>query len=238
MVPASMSPAPPEHADGYAPVITLDGPSGSGKGTISQRLAQQLGWHYLDSGALYRLLACAASRDGVALDDVDGLVALAGRIHGEFGFSDVGEECVLLDGAPVTPELRTERAGAAASQIAALAPVRAALLEWQRRYRQPPGLVADGRDMGTVVFPDATLKIFLTASPGERASRRYKQLKDKGKEVNFEAIVADVRARDERDQSRAVSPLVPAADAHLLDNSAQDIEETVARVLALAYSII
>jgi cytidylate kinase len=231
----------PDNSESVAsrvPVITLDGPSGSGKGTISQRLAQQLGWHYLDSGALYRLLACAATRDSVALDDVDGLVTLAGRIHGEFRFSDAGEECVLLDGAPVTAELRTEQTGNAASQIAALPPVRAALLAWQRRYRQPPGLVADGRDMGTVVFPDAALKIFLTASPGERASRRYKQLKYKGKEVSLEAVVADVKARDERDRSRAVSPLVPAADALLLDNSAQGIEETVARVLAHVHSII
>jgi cytidylate kinase len=231
----------PDNSESVAsriPVITLDGPSGSGKGTISQRLAQQLGWHYLDSGALYRLLACAASRDGVALDDVDGLVALAGRIHGEFRFSDAGEECVLLDGAPVTAELRTEQAGNAASRIAALPPVRAALLAWQRRYRRPPGLVADGRDMGTVVFPDAELKIFLTASPGERAHRRYKQLKDKGKEVSLQTITADVKARDERDRSRAVSPLAPAADAHLLDNSTLDIEETVARVLAHAHSII
>jgi cytidylate kinase len=238
MVPASMSPGTPERADANVPVITLDGPSGSGKGTISQRLAQQLGWHYLDSGALYRLLACAASRDGVALDDVDGLVALAGRIHGEFRFSGAGEECVLLDGVPVTAELRTEQAGNAASQIAAMPPVRAALLAWQRRYRQPPGLVADGRDMGTVVFPDAALKIFLTASPGERAKRRYKQLKDKGKDVSLASVVADVKARDERDRSRDVSPLVPATDAHLLDNSALDIEETVARVLAHARSII
>jgi cytidylate kinase len=231
----------PDNSESVAsrvPVIALDGPSGSGKGTISRRLAQQLGWHYLDSGALYRLLACAATRDSVAFDDVDGLVALAGRIHGEFRFSDTGEECVLLDGAPVTAELRTEQAGDAASQIAALPPVRAALLAWQRRYRQPPGLVADGRDMGTVVFPDAALKIFLTASPAERANRRYKQLKDKGIEVSLEAIIADVKGRDERDRSRAISPLVPAADARLLDNSALDIEETVARVLTHAHSII
>ena len=219
------------------PVITLDGPSGSGKGTISQRLAEQLGWHYLDSGALYRLLACAAARDGIALDDVDGLVALAGRIHGEFGFSDAGEERVLLDGVPVTTELRTEQSGNAASRIAALPAVRAALLAWQRRYRQLPGLVADGRDMGTVVFPDADLKIFLTASPAERANRRYNQLKNIGKEVTLEAVVGEVKARDERDRSRAASPLVPAVDAHLLDNSSLDVEETVALVLAHASSI-
>ncbi len=219
------------------PVITLDGPSGSGKGTISQRLAEQLGWHYLDSGALYRLLACAAARDGIALDDVDGLVALAGRIHGEFGFSAAGEERVLLDGVPVTTELRTEQLGNAASRIAALPAVRAALLAWQRRYRQLPGLVADGRDMGTVVFPDADLKIFLTANPAERAIRRYNQLKNIGKEVTLESVVGEVKARDERDRSRAASPLVPAVDAHLLDNSSLDVEETVALVLAHASSI-
>lgn len=219
------------------PVITLDGPSGSGKGTISQRLAEQLGWHYLDSGALYRLLACAAARDGIALDDVDGLVALAGRIHGEFGFSAAGEERVLLDGVPVTTELRTEQLGNAASRIAALPAVRAALLAWQRRYRQLPGLVADGRDMGTVVFPDADLKIFLTANPAERAIRRYNQLKNIGKKVTLESVVGEVKARDERDRSRAASPLVPAVDAHLLDNSSLDVEETVALVLAHASSI-
>jgi cytidylate kinase len=228
----------PESAADRVPVITIDGPSGSGKGTISQRLAQQLGWHYLDSGALYRLLACAAQRDGVALDDVDGLVALASRIHAEFRTDETGDECVLLDGVPVTTELRTEQAGGAASQIAALPLVRGALLDWQRRYRQPPGLVADGRDMGTVVFPDAAAKIFLTASPEERAGRRYKQLIKLGKEVSMEAVVAEVRVRDARDRSRAIAPLVPAADAHLLDNSALDIEETVARVLDHARSLI
>jgi len=219
------------------PVITIDGPSGSGKGTISQRLARQLGWHYLDSGALYRLLACAAQRDGVTLDDVDGLVALASRIHAEFRTDATGDESVLLDGVSVTTELRTEQAGSAASQIAALPPVRAALLDWQRRYRQPPGLVADGRDMGTVVFPDATTKIFLTASLEERARRRYNQLINMKKKVSLEAVMAEVRARDERDRSRSVAPLVPAADAQLLDNSALDIEETVARVLEHARSL-
>ena len=221
----------------FIPVITIDGPSGSGKGTISRRLAERLGWHYLDSGALYRLLACAAVRDGVALGDVDGLVALAGRIHGEFRISGAGEETVLLDGKPVTEDLRTEQSGNAASEIAALPPVRAALLAWQRRYRELPGLVADGRDMGTVVFPDAALKIFLTASPEERANRRYKQLKDMGKKVSLADIMTDVTARDARDQSRATSPLVPAEDAHLLDNSTLDVEETVARVLDYAHSI-
>jgi len=226
-----------EAVRGNTPVITIDGPSGSGKGTISRRLAEQLGWHYLDSGALYRLLACAAQRDGVALDAVDSLVELAGRIHGEFQLSASGEEGVLLDGVPVTAALRTEHVGNAASVIAVLPPVRAALLAWQRRYREPPGLVADGRDMGTVVFPDAALKIFLTASPEVRARRRYNQLKNNGKESSLEAIVAEVRARDARDQSRAVSPLRPATDARLLDNSDLDVAGTVSRVLDYVRSI-
>jgi len=218
-------------AGGDAPVITIDGPSGSGKGTISRRLAGTLGWHYLDSGALYRLLACAALRDGVALDDAAGLTGLAERINGEFGVSPTGAECVWLDKEDVTNRLRTEECGNTASKLAALPDVRLALLAWQRRHRQSPGLVADGRDMGTVVFPDAMLKIFLTASPEERALRRYKQLKDNGNKVNLDEILEDTKARDLRDRTRKTAPLKPAADAFLLDNGGQGVAETLAIIL-------
>jgi CMP/dCMP kinase len=216
---------------GDVPVITIDGPSGSGKGTISRRLAGTLGWHYLDSGALYRLLACAALRDGIALDDAMGLTALAERINGEFGVSPSGAECVWLDEEDVTTRLRTEECGNSASKLAILPDVRAALLAWQRRHRRLPGLVADGRDMGTVVFPDAMLKIFLTASPEERALRRYKQLKDNGNKVNLDGILEDTRARDLRDRTRKTAPLEPAKDAFLLDNGGQEVAETLAVIL-------
>jgi cytidylate kinase len=213
------------------PVITIDGPSGSGKGTVSKRIATELGWHFLDSGALYRLLACAAQRDGVGLDDAAGLAELAGRINGQFGVTPDGVEVVRLDGADVTQVLRTETTGNAASRLAALPEVRTALLAWQRRFRRLPGLVADGRDMGTVVFPDAGLKIFLNARPEVRAARRHKQLKDKGIEVPIEEIVEEIRARDLRDSSREVAPLLPAADALVIDNSDQDIAVTVAEII-------
>jgi cytidylate kinase len=217
--------------DSDVPVITIDGPSGSGKGTISRRLAGTLGWHYLDSGALYRLLACAALRDGIALDDAAGLTGLAERVKGEFGVSPSGAECVWLDEEEVTTRLRTEECGNAASKLATLPDVRAALLAWQRRHRQSPGLVADGRDMGTVVFPDAMLKIFLTASAEERALRRYKQLKDNGNKVKLDEILEDTRARDLRDRTRKTAPLEPAIDAFLLDNGGQEVAETLAIIL-------
>lgn len=216
-----------------APVITIDGPSGSGKGAVSRALAAHLGWHYLDSGSLYRLLAFAAMRDGVALDDEDGLVALAGRLAARCAMPATDTAVVMLDGEDVTAELRTEAAGEAASQLAVLPGVRSALLDWQRSCCRPPGLVADGRDMGTVVFPAAGLKLFLTARPGVRAERRYKQLKNMGKEADLEALVREVEARDRRDSTRKTAPLQPADDAIRLDNSDIDEPATLARVLEL-----
>jgi cytidylate kinase len=218
-------------SDRHAPVVTIDGPSGSGKGTISLALAAHLGWHYLDSGSLYRLLAFAALRDGVALDDAAGLVALAGRLGETCRLPLADDPAVLLDGRDVRKALRTEAAGNAASRIAVLPEVRQALLDWQRRCRQAPGLVADGRDMGTVVFPDAECKIFLTASPRVRAERRYNQLINMDKEADLEALVAEVEARDRRDCERATAPLRPAADAVMLDNSDLDEAQTLAAVL-------
>jgi cytidylate kinase len=218
-------------SDTHAPVVTIDGPSGSGKGTISLALAAHLGWHYLDSGSLYRLLAFAALRDGVALDDAAGLVALAGRLGETCRLPLADDPAVLLDGRDVRKALRTEAAGNAASRIAVLPEVRQALLDWQRRCRQAPGLVADGRDMGTVVFPDAECKIFLTASPRVRAERRYNQLINMDKEADLEALVAEVEARDRRDCERATAPLRPAADAVMLDNSDLDEAQTLAAVL-------
>jgi cytidylate kinase len=214
------------------PVITIDGPSGSGKGTISRLVARQTGYHFLDSGALYRILALAAGKRGVALDDEAGLVALSGQLDIRFPADADGEQ-VLLDDLDVTNKIRTEAAGAGASRVAALAAVRQALLARQRAFRVEPGLVADGRDMGTVVFPDADVKIFLTASAEERADRRYKQLKEKGIESDYTEILADIQARDERDSNRAVAPLRPAEDAERIDTTGVDIDATFLRVSQL-----
>jgi cytidylate kinase len=211
------------------PVITIDGPSGSGKGTVSRMLARELGFHFLDSGALYRLLALAANRRGVPLDDEAGLARLCGELDIRFP-ADGAADVVLLDGEDVTPEIRTEAAGSGASRVAALPAVRAALLKRQRDFRAAPGLVADGRDMGTVVFPDAQAKFFLTASAEERAERRYKQLKEMGIESVFEDILADIRARDERDAGRSVAPLRAAEDADQVDTTELDIAATMARL--------
>jgi len=208
------------------PVIAIDGPSASGKGTVAQRVADALGWHYLDSGALYRLLGLAALRHGVALDDEAGLAALADGVDIRFEQGDA-----WLDGKKVGDELRTEEAGAAASKIASLPQVRAALLDKQRAFRQAPGLVADGRDMASVVFPDAVLKIFLTASAEARAERRYKQLKEKGMNASMRALLQDIQARDERDSQRSVAPLQQAQGASLLDTTPLNIEQAVAEVL-------
>lgn len=212
------------------PVITVDGPSGSGKGTISHAVARELGFHFLDSGALYRLLAYAAQQRGIALEDEQNLAELATKL--DIRFPAEGEnDAVLLDGRNVGDDIRTEAAGAGASKVAALPAVREALLQRQRDFRQSPGLVADGRDMGTVVFPDAEAKFFLTASAAERAERRFKQLKEKEKEAPYEEILADIKARDERDSSRAVAPLKPAPDALQIDTTSLDIPATIARVL-------
>jgi cytidylate kinase len=218
------------------PIIAIDGPSGSGKGTIARRVAVELGWHLLDSGALYRLVALAGARQRVAPDDASGHAAVALGLAVEFGVDEAGEERILLAGDDVTRAIRTERAGAEASRVAAMPPVRAALLERQRAFARPPGLVADGRDMGTVVFPAAPLKVFLTASPDERAQRRHKQLKEKGVTVTIADLSQEIRERDLRDSSRPVAPLRPADDAVVLDSTGLSIEQVVAQVLELARS--
>ncbi|MBV2133965.1 (d)CMP kinase [Pseudomonas sp. MAP12] len=217
-----------------APVVTIDGPSGSGKGTVCSRLARQLGWHLLDSGALYRLLALAAGRHGIALDNEAALETLAANLDVQFVAAQEGlhGQRILLEGEEVGDELRTEQAGAGASQVAVLPGVRTALLQRQRDFRVAPGLVADGRDMGTVVFGDAPLKIFLTASAEERARRRYLQLKDKVSGVNLTSLLEEIRARDERDMQRSVAPLKPASDAILLDSTELSIEQVLERILA------
>jgi len=213
------------------PVIAIDGPSGSGKGTIARRVADTLGWHLLDSGALYRLVALAAQQNGVALDDVGALSQLAARLDVRFGSDGRGEEQIWLAGEDVTALIRTEEGGAGASAVAALKPVRSALLGLQRDFRSAPGLVADGRDMGTHVFTDAGLKVFLTASPQERAVRRHKQLKDKGIDVSLAAVSTDIEERDRRDSERSVAPLRPAEDARILDSSGKSIEDVTETVL-------
>ncbi len=212
-------------------VITIDGPTASGKGTITRRLAQRLGWHILDSGALYRLVALAAIKHSIPLDNSDSLALLATNLDVEFRAGEEDAEmAVILEGEDVTPELRAETTGNGASKVAAVPEVRAALLERQRAFQESPGLVADGRDMGTVVFPDAVVKIFLTASAEERAQRRYNQLKDKGLGVTMRSLLDEIAERDERDQQRAVSPLVAAEDAVVLDTSELTIDEVVDRL--------
>lgn len=214
------------------PVLTIDGPGGSGKGTIAQRAAQQLGWHLLDSGALYRLLGLAAQRHGLDLANEAALATLAEHLDIEFVAIDQGETQVLLEGEEVTRQIRSEASGAVASQIAVLPAVRAGLLARQHAFRNPPGLVADGRDMGSVVFPDALLKVFLTATPEIRAERRYKQLIEKGMSANLSALLRDITERDARDASRSVAPLKPAADAIVLDSTDMSIDAVVQFVLA------
>jgi cytidylate kinase len=214
-----------------AQVITIDGPSGSGKGTISQLLAKELGWHFLDSGALYRLLALAADRHAIALDDEASLETLAEYLDVEFVDNGKGGAAIVLESEEVTDSIRTEEAGNAASKVAALPGVRRALLARQRAFREAPGLVADGRDMGTVVFPDATLKFYLTASAEERAQRRYKQLIEKGMDVNLASLVEEIAQRDARDASRTVAPLKPATDAVQIDTTGIGIEGVMEKVI-------
>ena len=216
------------------PVLTIDGPSGSGKGTISRLVAARLGWHYLDSGALYRAVGLAAAWEQVDLSDEAAVAACAARAEIRFqAQADGGEPHVIVNGKDATHQLRMETAGAAASAIAALPAVRAALVELQHGFRRAPGLVADGRDMGTVIFPDAGTKVFLTASAAERAERRYKQLKDKGVSVTLDGLLGEILARDARDASRAVAPLRPADDAVSIDTTGQGIAAVVEQVLAL-----
>ncbi|MGA9854273.1 MAG: (d)CMP kinase [Gammaproteobacteria bacterium] len=216
------------------PVLAIDGPSGSGKGTVCRRVANTLGWHLLDSGALYRILAWASQQAGIASTESQKLQSLAGSLQVEFKRSLSGEERVMLDGQDITEPVRSEECGNRASELAVIPQVREGLKTLQRSFRQSPGLVADGRDMGTVIFPDAGLKIFLTASAGERAKRRYNQLKEKGLDATLPALFRGIAARDARDQNRAVSPLKPDPEAVVLDTTNLDIEQVVVEVVALA----
>lgn len=218
--------------DRPVPVIAVDGPGGSGKGTITTRLANHLGWHFLDSGALYRLTAIAVMKKEVPLDDEVALGETAANLDIHFETRD-SEVRAVLEGQDVTDLLRDEDTGVIASRIAAIPAVRSALTGRQRRFRQFPGLVADGRDMGTVIFPDAKLKIFLTASAKIRAERRYKQLKDKGESVNLTRLFREIKARDLRDQSRSVAPLRPAEDAVIIDSTEMSIEEVFSKIVSL-----
>ena len=215
-----------------APVVSIDGPSGSGKGTVSRAVAQRVGWHLLDSGALYRLVALSGIEHKLDPQDVEGHARLAGSMQVRFG-TESERERVLLDGQDVTGAIRTEELGQGASRVAAWPAVRSALLERQRAFAEAPGLIADGRDMGTVVFPGAPLKIFLTASAEERARRRYNQLKEKGSGASLSALSREIAERDARDSSRAVAPLVPAADAALIDSTDLTIDAVVERVIEL-----
>lgn len=214
-----------------APVVAIDGPSGSGKGTIAHRLAAKLGFHVLDSGSLYRLLALAAQQHGVGVGNEPALEVLAAHLDVQFQQGADGDAVIILEGEDVTTIIRSEEIGKAASQVAALPAVRQALLQRQQAFREAPGLVADGRDMGTVVFQDACLKIFLTATAEARAERRYKQLLEKGFDASLPALIEDIRGRDDRDINRAVAPLRPADDAIILDSTQLGIEAVMAKLI-------
>jgi cytidylate kinase len=219
------------------PILTIDGPSGSGKGTISRLVADKLGWRLLDSGALYRAVGYAAGMEGLDLSDAEAVTRCAQTTKIRFhAAADGGDTRVLVNGHDATDELRTEAAGAVASAIASIPSVRQALVDMQLGFRKAPGLVADGRDMGTVIFPDAPFKVFLTASAAERAKRRYKQLKEKGLSVTLATLQREIEARDARDASRTVAPLKPAADAVFIDTTGMGIDVVVAKVLAVAQS--
>ncbi|HOV57635.1 MAG TPA: (d)CMP kinase [Rhodanobacteraceae bacterium] len=224
-------------SDKPVPVLTIDGPSGSGKGTISRLVADALGWHLLDSGALYRAVGYAASMAGLDLSDADALTRCAETTKITFrDLKDGGETRIYVNSHEATDELRTETVGAVASAIAAIPAVRTALVAKQHSFRRAPGLVADGRDMGTVIFPDAGTKVFLTASAEERARRRYKQLKEKGLAVTLSALLREIEARDARDAARPVAPLKPATDAVLIDSTGMPVDAVVAKVLSLVHS--
>jgi len=218
--------------EGSVPVITVDGPSGAGKGTISHMLAQRLGWHLLDSGALYRVTGQACVIEGVSWDDHSAVTEVARHLDVAFSLAENGEIMVAYKGVDVSADIRTEEGGRGASTVAAIPAVREALLWRQREFMQPPGLVADGRDMGTVVFRDAPLKLFLTASVSERGQRRYKQLIEKGENVSLPRLLEDIKERDARDRGRQISPLVPAEDAIVIDSSATPIFDVFERVMS------
>ncbi len=214
------------------PVITIDGPSGAGKGTASRLVAEQLGWELLDSGAIYRVLAVATQHHGVSVEEEEPLIPIASHLDVQFEVSSDQDVKVILEGEDVTTTIRQEAVGELASKIAAFPRIREALLRRQRAFRTLPGLVADGRDMGTVVFTDAPVKIFLTASAEERAQRRFQQLKEKGFDVNIGRLLEDIKQRDERDQNRKVAPLVPAEDALIIDSTELSIDEVVNKMLS------
>jgi cytidylate kinase len=215
------------------PIITIDGPSGTGKGTVSERLARALGFHYLDSGAIYRVLAYQAVQQGIELNDEAGLIDLAEHLDVKFSM-DTPEKTILLEGKDITDAIRTETISQLTSKISSFGGVRAALLARQQAFAMRPGLVTDGRDMGTVVFPDADLKIYMTASAKERASRRYQQLKSKGIDANLAEILSELQLRDERDSQRQVAPLKPATDAIVIDTTELGIEEVFDLIMAEA----
>ncbi|WP_037378180.1 (d)CMP kinase [Serratia sp. M24T3] len=219
------------------PVITVDGPSGAGKGTLCKALAEAFGWHLLDSGAIYRVLALAALHHQVDIVSEEALVPLAAHLDVRF-VANNGHLNVILEGEDVTHEIRTEAVGNTASQAAAFPRVREALLRRQRAFKEKPGLIADGRDMGTVVFPEAPVKIFLDASPEERANRRMLQLQEKGFSVNFERLLAEIKERDDRDRNRPIAPLIPAQDALMLDSTSMSIDTVIEKALAYATEIL